>query len=336
MAARRGKHLHKEGRVLLLNVFDYFTREKGRGGPLQSVFAVQRRTSEVLQASTSTVEGVLHSKRNIMDLETPPRKRAKPKCEDIPDYLKQRIKTMIYTMYENKEVVTLDSLLKKMEVNGINNIGRTTLSKLLKHLEFKYKITDNRRSLCELSDVVTKRNAFLRRYIQNLNCSSLEQKLKPTNKTTVLQGAGTERKTRLGAVLSPSVSSPEPEISDNVAESSSPAKDVARVDEILLIGAGTERKTRLGAVLSPSVSSPEPEISDNVAESSSPAKDVARVDEILLIGAGTERKTRLGAVLSPSVSSPEPEISDNVAESSSPAKDVARVDEILLIGSAFV
>lgn len=46
---------------------------------------------------------------------------------------------------------------------------RTSLSILLKHIGFKYKRNDNRRTLPERLNITVARSIFLRNYIENLN-----------------------------------------------------------------------------------------------------------------------------------------------------------------------
>ena len=78
-------------------------------------------------------------------------------------------------MYKAKEVVTRETLNNKLKEKEICDVGKTSLSKILRSLGFKYKRTDNRKVLCELSCVVGKRWKLLRNYIKNMKSENSRQ-----------------------------------------------------------------------------------------------------------------------------------------------------------------
>ena len=163
------RNLTKEERECVLRVRNYFIKEKDNFGPLEDVRAVQRKAADALDVSEATVSRTVSASRNGENLNTQKRKRMQYKCRDLPATVKVEIKDVIYDMFAKKEHVTLDSLLAKIKEKQICDMSRATLGRVLKHLGFCYKATDNRRGLCEQSHVVAKRHKFLRLYLKNRN-----------------------------------------------------------------------------------------------------------------------------------------------------------------------
>lgn len=169
----RNKHLTPEGREFLVNVVDYFTREKNNGGPLHSILAVQQRAADCLNISRSTVKRVVASKENAEEMNKENRRRrSHRKSLDVPDAVKAEVRNAVYWMYAAKILITISELLKVIMDKQIWDFKRTSLWKLVKSLGFKYKKTNHRIGLCEQSHVVTMRQDFLKQYVANLNSPS--------------------------------------------------------------------------------------------------------------------------------------------------------------------
>ncbi|KAF2892972.1 hypothetical protein ILUMI_13201 [Ignelater luminosus] len=117
-------HLKKEGRELLLKVFDYFKKEQDNGGSLVSVNAVQKRTADALGVSAKTVSSVCALRKSGSDLT--PRQRVFPK----------------------RKWLHLPATIKKEDLD----LQKQTIERV-----------------CASSQVVSRRNAFLRRYLKNVN-----------------------------------------------------------------------------------------------------------------------------------------------------------------------
>uniref|UniRef100_A0A6P7G4Q8 Uncharacterized protein LOC114337704 n=1 Tax=Diabrotica virgifera virgifera TaxID=50390 RepID=A0A6P7G4Q8_DIAVI len=81
-------------------------------------------------------------------------------------------------MYKAKEhAVTISAVLQKITKKKDKELCDISLSlwRVLKHLGFRYKKTNNRQVLCELSNVVSKRWHFLRKYVNNKTSDSPRQ-----------------------------------------------------------------------------------------------------------------------------------------------------------------
>ncbi|KAB0805444.1 hypothetical protein PPYR_02414 [Photinus pyralis] len=130
--------------------------------------AVQQRTADAVQVSKQTVVRTCAMREIGSDLKRNPYRRSKPRRTDLPENKKHTIRCLIYDMYANKEHVTLDTLLAVIKLKDLCDLGRTSLFYALKEMGFKFKMTNNRRGLCEQSHVVSMRNVFLRKYIKNL------------------------------------------------------------------------------------------------------------------------------------------------------------------------
>lgn len=155
-------------RRVILKVEEYFKKEKENGGPLLSTVAVQQRTADSCGISRRTLVNI-HNLQKDGDIEKKNKKRRLSlKTKDLPEGVKCQIREVIYDMYKQKEVVTLDSTLEKIRSREICDIGRNSLSSVLKQLGFKYHKTNNRKILCEQQHIVSKRWSFLRKYLANL------------------------------------------------------------------------------------------------------------------------------------------------------------------------
>lgn len=151
---------------LIFNLHTYFTTEKNNGGPLRSVSSVHGRVCDALGIGDTKLKTVLRnvkSGNNQVNSKTyKPRKKLK--TSDMPDGMKFKIRDQVYEMRDKKEHVSVNTLMEKLREKQIFDIGRTSLWKVLKEIGFKYKMEDNRKYLCERSNVVHKRIQFLRQY----------------------------------------------------------------------------------------------------------------------------------------------------------------------------
>lgn len=101
-------------RRLILKVEEYFKKEKENGGPLLSTVAVQQRTADSCGISRRTLVNI-HNLEKDGDIEKKNKKRRLSlKTKDLPEGVKCQIRGVIYDMYKQKEVVTLESTLEKI------------------------------------------------------------------------------------------------------------------------------------------------------------------------------------------------------------------------------
>lgn len=168
-----GRVLSAESQQMVLNVIEYFVKEKENGGPLQSVVSVRQRVAAALKISEATISRIVSRQKNG----TPPKNkitrcRQKSKSEDVCEAVKVEIRNTIYEMHLRKEHITLSTLLAAVRDKKLFNGRRTSLHLLIKSIGFSFKSQCNRRALCEKSHVVSMRTEFLRSYIKNLNTPS--------------------------------------------------------------------------------------------------------------------------------------------------------------------
>lgn len=92
--------LHKQSKKLVLNLIDYFIKERENEGPLIPLQQVHERVSEALNISLRTICRIKHH-NNVL---TKKRKRIrkKPKTLDVCDGVKMEIREVIYNFYESK------------------------------------------------------------------------------------------------------------------------------------------------------------------------------------------------------------------------------------------
>ncbi|KAL1488027.1 hypothetical protein ABEB36_005706 [Hypothenemus hampei] len=163
---------NQQSQLLILNVLTFFEIEKNEvknGIPIDctNVFA---RASNALKVGKSTLERI---KRNgiQMDKEYLDNKSKKQIINKtkITDFLKNKIRDIIYCMYAGNEYVTMANLHKKLinELSGFFTCSISSLTKWCHSIGFKWKKSSNRKHLMELPDIQLKRLRFLRDYMAN-------------------------------------------------------------------------------------------------------------------------------------------------------------------------
>ena len=125
-------------RRLVLKVESYFTKEKENMGPLASVLAVQKRTCDACDILEKTLRRIENMDEQELD-QVNKRSRRCPKTIDLPEGTKLTIKNIIYDMYKAKKYVTRDAILQKIKDKELCDIGKTSLSIVLKNMGFRYK-----------------------------------------------------------------------------------------------------------------------------------------------------------------------------------------------------
>lgn len=164
-----GNFLNEQCQQLVLNLFDYFSREKDNFGPLRDVMAVRERVSDALKISLPTIRNILQRRReNLPLVKKVERTRRKFKTEDMPEQFKSEVRDVVYGMYAEKKPITLKALQETLRDKHIVDASISTIWKLLQCLGFKYKKDCNRRALCEKTNVVALRVTFLQQYTNNL------------------------------------------------------------------------------------------------------------------------------------------------------------------------
>ncbi|XP_050516194.1 uncharacterized protein LOC126891059 [Diabrotica virgifera virgifera] len=124
-------------------------------------------TSKCLQISISSVRRFkdgphtgTHSFKHTIN-------RKRKLTRDLDDSVKNRIRSEIYRMYEQKLPLTISSLLTVLREKFIYEGGKTSLFHILKEIGFSYKRDNPQKHFMEASHVVEMRHNFLRMYHEN-------------------------------------------------------------------------------------------------------------------------------------------------------------------------
>lgn len=159
---------NSQSQQLVINLIEYFEKEKQNMAPLLSLTSVLQRVADALKIAPKTVSNI--TKRHAEDpvLRTLNKKRSVKSCIDIDENIKHEVRNVLYDMCANKQNITITSLQQTLKDKQILNLGRTSMYKIIKDCGFRYKKTDNRRALCEQRHVAAMRTAFLREYVKKL------------------------------------------------------------------------------------------------------------------------------------------------------------------------
>ena len=90
------------------NVHEYFERLNRKGKTKAPV----KRASEATGIEETKVRSILKEKNEKGKFESPPKRYKKSRSDVLDDYEEEKIRKVIYAMYENNEHVTLTKLLK--------------------------------------------------------------------------------------------------------------------------------------------------------------------------------------------------------------------------------
>ncbi|GLV40897.1 hypothetical protein CBL_08471 [Carabus blaptoides fortunei] len=168
-----GKVLHSQSQQYLLNVVEYFEKDKENKGPLLPVQDAIERAAQAFKVGISTVNRVtrrVYEAHTSGTRVTTPRKR-RPKLKQIrytiDCFTVDAIRREIYDMYSERQHITIATLHESLIKKDVISFGSTTLYKVLCDIGFKYRTDDNRRSLCEKNYIVEQRISFLRKYRMN-------------------------------------------------------------------------------------------------------------------------------------------------------------------------
>nr|CAD7206065.1 unnamed protein product [Timema douglasi] len=123
-------------------------------------FNVAEKTARYLRLSVNTVR---RSERNNRGLEY---------LETLDDFTRDSVRQVIYRMYHEGKHVLMDSILLAIRSAEIDfKGGKSTLTKLLKVMGFKWQKYCGRKALMEEPNICAKRICFLREYLQHMSDS---------------------------------------------------------------------------------------------------------------------------------------------------------------------
>nr|XP_018900448.1 PREDICTED: uncharacterized protein LOC109032657 [Bemisia tabaci]XP_018906389.1 PREDICTED: uncharacterized protein LOC109036553 [Bemisia tabaci]XP_018908627.1 PREDICTED: uncharacterized protein LOC109038124 [Bemisia tabaci] len=168
MAATSGKRqvLHSQAREFVARVIKYFEKEKQNNGPLLGINQVLERTAQALDIGYCTVRRIKKESELVASQKKPkfstPGKTHKKKGKEVDDFDAEAIRRHIYGYYRDKNVPTLDKLLKSLAEADLYKSSRSALHRLLQELGFTYRKLNNRVVLMEKPAIALARCFFLR------------------------------------------------------------------------------------------------------------------------------------------------------------------------------
>jgi len=160
---KKGKALTSKEKVILLNLWQYF---KGNSPKMTNESA----DIEVARASGVSQRSVLRArveKRETGELTTPGKSRPKGKGKrsslKYDDFTLSAIRRKVHVFFERNEPPTLDKLKSEIDCDdGLPDIPRSSLFKILKNLGFRYKKRGRNAMLIEKDDIIAWRHRYLR------------------------------------------------------------------------------------------------------------------------------------------------------------------------------
>lgn len=161
-------HLNPQAQQLIIKVYEYFQKKKELGRTLLPIQSAQERCAAAVGICSRSLRSIVQ-RENTGHITVEKRKRTSSKTVDVDQNTKHPVREVIYQMYEDKQHITLRIFSRVLKEKEILDISYSQLRILLKNLGFSFKMSDNRRALCEKEDVVRKRVQFLRKYMTNYN-----------------------------------------------------------------------------------------------------------------------------------------------------------------------
>lgn len=165
----QGSALRSQSRELVVNVRNFFKREKDNGAILIPLQKVVDRSAAALGLNKSTIVSICKEKEKLLNevgntnLQTPGKKRRKQKTVTALDGFQQdAIRRHVYDYIKRKEHPTIKKLLVSLRDANLFRGSSFSLKSVLVALGFEYKKLNRRRILLERNDIVAWRCRFLR------------------------------------------------------------------------------------------------------------------------------------------------------------------------------
>lgn len=167
--------LNEQSKELVLRLSKYFEAENQNGGSLIPVTKVRDRIKAALGISGPTVTKILKQaynngteseEGNNVRVPSPQRKRRRRKpcpITRIDNFDADAIRRHIYGFFERKEYPTLRKLTESLRQSELFFGQKSSLSKILKKIGFRFKKCDKRKVLMERTDIALARCDFLRK-----------------------------------------------------------------------------------------------------------------------------------------------------------------------------
>ena len=171
LSKHSGGHNNKRCKEIICNITEFCIEERehlmtiGEDGDSCSLVPpaqVMKRVSLMTGVSERTVSRIMQEKRTG-GLKSPEKNDSRrSKLAKIDDFDICAVKRLVYTMYRSGDLVTLDSVLRRVEEEIELDISRSTLRKLLLQNGFKFRRVDKRKILMEKPSVAAARARYLR------------------------------------------------------------------------------------------------------------------------------------------------------------------------------
>jgi hypothetical protein len=131
----KGRRYRSQTKNVVMKVHSYFEdmykRSRTCGGPL-------KRTAEATGLSQTVVKRIkAEFKQNGNVFSSPTKRYLKSRRLHVDNFDREAIRRLIYSIYQSKEHVTLDTLLVAVKDKGLYQGGRTTLQIILKEMGFQ-------------------------------------------------------------------------------------------------------------------------------------------------------------------------------------------------------
>ena len=167
---KSGVRVTAKEKVIVHNVRQFFEKEKHEQRSIRRNEVITR-TAMATGIGTTTVKMIkkeYYVEHGDFD-STAGKRYKKERFRVYPDdFDREAIRRTVHDFYLNKTYPTLDKLLHVLKDKGIFKGGRTTLSKVLRSMGFKYKVReDGKRYVYEQPRVIQQRHDFLRRMRKN-------------------------------------------------------------------------------------------------------------------------------------------------------------------------
>lgn len=152
------KDLHVQSQRLILNVYYRLKRENNE----LSETSILTRIEELLFLPFSTIRRVIE-KNDVVD-HTLKRQGNNEQNQKIDEATKDLIRRVVYELYEQNKVPTLECIYQKLQDYGNYPYkSLTTLRDILRKCGFRYKKLDTRMAIMESSRIVDLRQEYLRK-----------------------------------------------------------------------------------------------------------------------------------------------------------------------------
>ncbi|XP_060854700.1 uncharacterized protein LOC132932367 [Rhopalosiphum padi] len=157
----RGKFVCSRQREMIINAY----KSKLEKNPSMTIRNMRSTLSKELGIGETTISNTISQYRQHETVSSPNKTKKFKNIETkINDFDKSEIRKKIHKFWFDRELPTLDKILKVInnEDSTLPNFSRTSLYRLLKSMEFKYSKRGRNGTLLEKSEIVLWRRKYLK------------------------------------------------------------------------------------------------------------------------------------------------------------------------------